>query len=259
VKETPGFARKESETPFSKGEWTMDRREALVTIGMGTLALGGGVASVRAEAAAPGMAAAFKDGEFVLPPLGYAYDALEPYIDAQTMKLHHDIHHAGYVKGANKALAALKEICDGKRETAEIKHWERELAFNGSGHMLHTIFWLNMSPKPGQPSEALKKAVNNDFGGMDKLKAVFLAAAGAVEGSGWGILGYCPMTDGLMLLQAEKHQNLTFQGIVPLLVLDVWEHAYYLKYQNRRSEYCEAFWNVIDWGDVSNRFEAAKS
>ncbi len=245
----------------------MERRDALKTLGFGALALGAGgsiagadrSAGGRSAVAAPASSPAFADGQFILPPLGYDYDALEPHIDAQTMTLHHDKHHAGYVKGANKAMAALKEIAAGARDAGETKRWERDMAFHGSGHAMHTIFWENMSPYPGKPSAALMSAARKSFGGLDQCKTLFSAASKSVEGSGWGILGYLPMADSLVVLQAEKHQDLTVQGVVPLLVLDVWEHAYYLKYQNRRADYVAAFFNVIDWGNVSERYAAAKS
>jgi Fe-Mn family superoxide dismutase len=196
-----------------------------------------------------------------LPPLPYAYDALEPYIDEQTMRLHHDIHHAGYVKGLNTAEEKLAEA----RKAGDfslVKHWSREAAFHGSGHLLHSIFWPNMiaaSQAKAEPSGALAEAIKSDFGSFDAFKAQFIAASGAVEGSGWGILAYRPDDDSLVILTAEKHQNLTQWGVVPLLVLDVWEHAYYLKYQNRRGEYVQNFFNIINWDDVAGRYGQARS
>ena len=196
--------------------------------------------------------------KYTLPKLGYEYGALEPHIKARIMELHHSKHHQAYVDGANKALDMLAEA-RAKNDFAAVKHWSRELAFNGSGHTMHCIFWTNMSPKGGgQPGGALSEAINRDFGGFDKFKAHFTAASVAVEASGWGILGYEPVADQLLILQAERHQNLTVQGIVPVLVLDVWEHAYYLQYENRRAEYVAAFWNVVNWEDVSARLAAAR-
>ena len=193
-----------------------------------------------------------------LPELPYAYDALEPHIDEQTMRLHHDIHHNGYVTGLNNAeekLAAARESGD----FGLTKHWEREAAFHGAGHLLHTIFWTNMGPDGGgEPGGELSEAVNGDFGDFDKFKSHFSAAANQVEGSGWGILAYRPFDGKLVILQAEKHQNLTQWGVVPLLVLDVWEHAYYLKYQNKRPDYTTAFFNVINWSNVEDRLKEAK-
>ena len=196
-----------------------------------------------------------------LPPLPYAYDALEPYIDEQTMRLHHDIHHAGYVKGLNTAEAKLAEA-RAAGDYGLIKHWSREAAFHGSGHLLHSIFWPNMiaaSEAKAAPGGALAGAIDRDFGSFAAFKAQFAAASNAVEGSGWGILAYRPADDSLVILTAEKHQNLTQWGVIPLLVLDVWEHAYYLKYQNRRPEYTEAFFNIINWDDVAKRYDDARS
>lgn len=191
-----------------------------------------------------------------LPPLPYPYDALEPHIDAQTMRLHHDIHHKAYVDGLNNAEAKLAEARQ-KGDFALVKHWSREAAFHGSGHFLHSIFWENMSPRGGgEPSGELAEAIKRDFGSFENFQNQFLAAANAVEGSGWGILALQP-TSHLVILQAEKHQNLTQWGVTPLLVVDVWEHAYYLKYQNRRAEYTKAFMNVVNWEDVLKRYQRA--
>ena len=189
-----------------------------------------------------------------LPPLDYPYEALEPHIDAQTMKLHHDIHHQAYVNGLNNAetkLAAAREAND----FALVKHWERELAFHGAGHFLHCIFWKNMAPNGGGRAEgALLKQIEKDFNNYERFEAQFKAAAGAVEGSGWALLVKNQMAKKLEILTAEKHQNLTQWVVEPLLVIDVWEHAYYLKYQNRRPAYVDAFFNVINWQDVAERF-----
>jgi Fe-Mn family superoxide dismutase len=199
-------------------------------------------------------------GRHELPPLPYEYDALEPYIDEQTMRLHHDKHHQGYVDGLNKAEEKIAEARKAG-DYALIKHWEREAAFHGSGHFLHSLFWLNMAPSGqgggGEPSGALAEQIVKDFGSFDAFKAHFSAASGAVEGSGWGVLVWQPQGQQLVILTAEKHQNLTQWGVVPLLVLDVWEHAYYLKYQNRRGEFIQAWWNVVNWGDVAARLAAA--
>ena len=196
-----------------------------------------------------------------LPPLPYNYDALEPYIDEQTMRLHHDIHHKGYVTGLNNAEAKLAEA-RAAGDFSLVKHWSREAAFHGSGHLLHAIFWPNMvaaSEAKAAPEGALAEAIARDFGSFNAFKAQFAAASIAVEGSGWGILAYRPEDDALVVLTAEKHQNLTQWGVVPLLVLDVWEHAYYLKYQNRRGEYVNGFFNIINWDDVARRYEKARS
>lgn len=196
-------------------------------------------------------------GEHKLPPLPYAYNSLEPYIDEQTMRLHHDIHHKSYVDGLNKAEKEMQKARD-TGDFALIKHWEREAAFNGSGHYLHTIFWNNMKPKGGgTASGPIAKEIEKSFGGFEKFKAHFSAAAEKVEGSGWAVLVWSPGAGHLEILQAEKHQNLTQQGVIPLLVLDVWEHAYYLKYNNKRGDYVKAWWNVVNWDDVNARYQKA--
>jgi Fe-Mn family superoxide dismutase len=196
-----------------------------------------------------------------LPALPYEYDALEPYIDEQTMRLHHDIHHAGYVSGLNNAEVKLAEA-RAAGDFALVKHWSREAAFHGSGHLLHSIFWPNMigaDKAKSAPEGALASALERSFGSFEAFKAQFVAASIAVEGSGWGILAYRPDDDSLVVLTAEKHQNLTQWGVIPLLVLDVWEHAYYLKYQNRRGEYVKGFFNIINWDDVADRYEKARA
>jgi Fe-Mn family superoxide dismutase len=197
-------------------------------------------------------------GGHKLPPLPYPYNALEPYIDEATMRLHHDKHHQGYVDGLNKAETKLAEA----RKTKQfelIKHWEREAAFNGAGHYLHTIFWNIMSPKAGgKPGGAIAGQIQKDFGSFDAFKAHFSKAAEQVEGGGWAILVWSPRSHRLEILQAEKHQNLTQWDVVPLLVLDVWEHAYYLKYQNKRAAYVEVWWNVVNWPHVNERFTQAE-
>jgi len=196
-----------------------------------------------------------------LPPLPYAYGALEPHIDEQTMKLHHDLHHKGYVDGLNKAEQMLADARK-SGDFALAKHWEREAAFHGSGHFMHCIFWTNMAPAGkgggGKPDEALAAKIESDFGGFEPFKKQFTAASAQVEGSGWGVLAYRPMDDKLVILQSEKHQNLTQWGVIPILALDVWEHAYYLRYQNKRAAYIEAWWNVVNWKDVASRYEKAK-
>ena len=242
----------------------LSRRDWLKGIGAGAAVLGlGGV--LRAEDSAEGSVAAlpesmigYKDGTYVLPPLPYAYDALEPHIDEQTMRLHHDIHHAGYVRGANMASEKLRSIATGEGDRPFSKHWARELAFNGSGHALHVLFWNCMSPNGGgAPKGNLATAIRLSFGSFEGFGELFRSVSGSVEGSGWGILGLEKLSGNLVVIQAEKHQDLTFQGTVPLLVVDVWEHAYYLKYQNKRADYVAAFLNVVDWDFVGARYDAA--
>ena len=233
----------------------ISRRELMVGAGAAAVTLG--LAGVAGTATAAGEEAAGVGGGCRLPPLPYAYDALEPYIDKETLALHHDKHHAGYVKGFNAALDALA-MARAAGDYSMIKHWSRELAFHGSGHVLHSLYWTNMAPKGGSgPDETLLKAIERSFGDLDKFKSQFMAATGAVEGSGWGVLAFEPYRGYLLVLQAEKHQDLTIWGVMPLLVCDVWEHAYYLKYQNRRKEYIESFMNIVNWGEVGKRYANA--
>lgn len=197
-------------------------------------------------------------GGHKLPRLPYAYDALEPYIDETTMRLHYQKHHQSYVDGLNKAE---KELAKARRanDFALVKHWERELAFNGAGHYLHSIFWRIMNPRGGgKPTGELEREINRTFGGFSAFKEHFSKAAENVEGGGWAILVWSPQAGRLEVLQAEKHQNLSQWDVVPLLALDVWEHAYYLKYHNKRADYIKNWWNVVHWEEVNRRLREAK-
>lgn len=208
--------------------------------------------------AAPGALKPVPIGGHTLPPLPYSYEALEPYIDAETMRLHHDKHHLSYVEGLNKAEKALEQA----RRSGNfdlVKHWERELAFNGAGHYLHTVFWNVMKPKGGgKPTGPIAQEINKTFGSFDAFKKHFSAAAEKVEGGGWAILVWSPRSHRVEILQAEKHQNLSQWDVIPLLVLDVWEHSYYLKYKNERPKYIEAWWTVVNWDHVNERYSAAR-
>lgn len=196
-------------------------------------------------------------GGHSLPPLPYPYDALEPYIDRETMDLHHNKHHKSYVDGLNKAELEMQKARKSNNFDL-IKHWEREAAFNGAGHYLHTIFWNVMSPNGGgQPTGRLMREINQSFGSFDQFKKHFTEAANKVEGGGWTILVWSPRSRRLEILQAEKHQNLSQWDIVPLLVLDVWEHAYYLKYKNEKKKYVDNWWNVVNWPEVEARYNQA--
>lgn len=191
-----------------------------------------------------------------LPDLPYAYNALEPHYDEATLKIHHDLHHKTYVDGLNNAEMKIEE-CRKTGDYALIKHYERELAFHGAGHILHTLFWENMAPNGGEPKDEILNQINTDFGNYETFKKEFSAAAVAVEGSGWAILCWNCMFQKLVILTAEKHQDLTQWAVKPLLILDVWEHAYYLKYQNKRASFVEAWWNIVNWDTVNERFKLA--
>jgi superoxide dismutase, Fe-Mn family len=198
-------------------------------------------------------------GGHTLPPLPYPYNALEPYIDEKTMRLHHDVHHEGYVNGLNKAEKMMEKArLSGDFDL--IKHWEREAAFNGAGHYLHTIFWEIMSPSgDGEPNGSIRDQINLSFGNFNAFKKHFSSAAEKVEGGGWAILVWSPRSHRLEILQAEKHQNLSQWDIIPLLVIDVWEHAYYLKYNTKRKDYIDNWWNIVNWPEVQRRFDVAQT
>ncbi|WP_077618654.1 superoxide dismutase [Bacillus sinesaloumensis] len=196
-------------------------------------------------------------GQHTLPPLPYDYDALEPYISEEIMRLHHDKHHKSYVEGLNKAEKMMEKA----RDTGDydlLKHWEREAAFHGSGHYLHTIFWNVMKPKGGgMPGRDLLRQINRDFGSFEVFKRHFSEAANKVEGVGWAILVWSPRAGRLEILQSERHQLLTQWDTIPLLVLDVWEHAYYLQYKNVRADYVKNWWNIVNWDEVDHRYREA--
>ncbi len=193
-------------------------------------------------------------GQHQLPPLPYDYNALEPVISAETLRLHHDKHHKAYVDGLNKAETALVEVRK-RNDDQFLKYWENELAFHGSGHILHSIYWTIMAPlrMGGQPGPHTLYQINCYFGSFNAFKNQFINAADEVEGSGWGILTWQPTWKRLEVLQAEKHQNLTQWSGIPILVCDVWEHAYYLDYQNNRQKYIDSWWELINWQEVERR------
>jgi Fe-Mn family superoxide dismutase len=245
---------------ISDNNHAMNKREFLKSSAMLGAGLAAGFTQINRGSALSGItyagSALNEAGEYVLPPLPYAYNSLEPYIDEATMKLHHDVHHAGYVKGLNNATKKVSEALD-SGDFSLIKHWERELAFHGAGHFLHTLFWNNMGPTAGKRSQTLDRYLTKSFGTFDRFVSLFKQATTSVEGSGWGILAYQPESDLLVVLQAEKHQNQTQWFTIPVLVCDVWEHAYYLKYQSKRADYVAAFMQVINWDSVSGNLELA--
>lgn len=197
-------------------------------------------------------------GKHVLPPLPYDYDALEPIISKDTLHFHHDKHHLGYVNGLNAAELALEEARKAG-DLALVKHWEREVAFNGSGHLLHSIYWTVMTPNGQErPDLETEKLIEASFGSFTAFKEQFVKAAVAVEASGWAILAWNTSWQRLEVLNAEKHQNLAIWGSIPILVIDLWEHAYYLDYQNRRADYVNAWWPLINWEEVDRRLALAK-
>lgn len=196
------------------------------------------------------------DGKYAAAPLPFAYDALEPVIDARTVELHYNFHHKPAVVAANKAEEALAKARDTNDFTL-VKFYEKELAFQLSSHILHTVYWSSVSGKGGEPKGELARTIDSQFGSYAKFKAQLVAATIATEASGWGVVGYHPATGKLMILQCENHQKLTAWGIQPVLVLDVFEHAYYLKYQNRRNEYVNQLFGIVNWDNAALRLQAA--
>ncbi|MEC5409432.1 superoxide dismutase [Paraburkholderia sp. MPAMCS5] len=196
------------------------------------------------------------DGKYAAAPLPFVYDALEPVIDARAVELHYNFHHKPAAAAANRAEEGLARA----RETGDfalVKFHEKELAYQLSSHILHTIYWTSISGKGGEPKGELAKAIDSHFGSYEKFRAQLVAATIATEASGWGVVGYLPASGKLMILLCENHQKLTAWGIQPILVLDVFEHAYYLKYQNRRSEYVNQLFGIINWDNAAMRLQAA--
>lgn len=197
---------------------------------------------------------------YELPALPYPYDSLEPHIDKATLEFHHDKHHKGYVDGLNAALAKIEDARK-SGDFALLQHYERLVAFHGAGHANHVQYWENMAPAGkgggGEPTGALGDQIKRDFGSFESFKKELTAATVSVEGSGWGLLAWEPLGKKLITLSLLNHQNASFIGSIPLLICDAWEHAYYLKYQNRRADYVNAWWNVVNWADVAKRFSNA--
>jgi Fe-Mn family superoxide dismutase len=195
--------------------------------------------------------------DYTLPDLAYDYSALEPSISGTIMELHHSKHHQAYVTGANTALAQLAEARD-SGNLANVNKLEKDLAFNLGGHVNHSIFWTNLSPDGGdKPTGELAAAIDDNFGSFDKFQAHFTATALGVQGSGWAVLGWDSLGRRPIIVQFFDQQGNLPAGIIPLLMLDVWEHAYYLDYKNVRADYVKAFWNIANWDNVQQRFQAA--
>lgn len=196
--------------------------------------------------------------KYTLPELAYGYSALEPHVSGKVMELHHGKHHAAYVKNANAAIDQLDKARAGSDFT-RLAALEKALAFNLSGHVLHSIFWRNLSPQGGgRPDGKLAQAIDRDFGTFEKFRAQFTEVASTIVGSGWAALVWEPLGQRLLVTQIYDHQSNLSQSGVPLLVLDAWEHAYYLQYENRKNEFFEAVWNLWNWHDVAARFETAR-
>jgi Fe-Mn family superoxide dismutase len=196
---------------------------------------------------------------YVLPELSYSYSALEPVLSAKLLELHHSKHHAAYVAGANKTLEQLDEARSAG-DFATINQLSKNLAFNLSGHVLHSRFWENMGPdRGGRPEGELAAAIDESFGSFEHLQAQLTAATMGVQGSGWGAVAWEPVAGRLVVEQIYDHQSNVGQGTDPLLVIDAWEHAYYLDYLNDRAAWVKAFWNVVDWPAVADRFSTSRT
>ncbi len=194
--------------------------------------------------------------KYKLPELDYQYDSLEPYISKKTLRIHHSKHHQGYVNNSNEILKKIEDSRN-KKENLNIKSMLKSLSFNIGGHILHSIFWKTISPDGGgEPKGELIKKIKKDFGSFSKFKKEFSNAAKSVEGSGWAALAYCSEINKLLIMQIEKHNINVYPGLKILMVLDVWEHAYYLDYKNKRNEFVDAFWKIVNWKEIEKRLKS---
>lgn len=200
--------------------------------------------------------------QYQLPPLPYDFGALEPSISAEIMNLHYSKHHQTYVNNLNKALEQYAEASQ-KQDLPTMESLLSAIKFNGGGHINHSIFWTNLSPKNKDggvpPNGALVEAINKDFGSLQNLIDQLSAKSVAIQGSGWGWLGYDKTHNRLTLATCDNQDPLVTKGLVPLLGIDVWEHSYYLQYKNVRADYVKAIWDVVNWKNVAERYEKAKA
>ncbi len=198
-----------------------------------------------------------KNRFYTLPELPYGYRDLEPHISEEQLRIHHDKHHQGYVNGAN---AILQKLDIARREGADldVKSTLKVLSFNIGGHLLHSLFWPNLAPTGkggGKPSGVLGDVIEKEFGSFERFKKEFSQAAVSVEGSGWAALSFCRQTNRPIIMQVEKHNTNVYPMFRILMVLDVWEHAYYLDYKNERAKFVDAFWNIVNWNKINKRLE----
>jgi Fe-Mn family superoxide dismutase len=196
--------------------------------------------------------------KYLLPDLNYDYGALEPHIIGPIMELHHGKHHAAYVKNANEAAVRLEEAT-ATEDYTPLAALERSLAFNLSGHILHSIFWKNLAPKGGgKPDGDLGRAIDRDFGSFEHFRGRMVAVASGIMGSGWAALTWEPLSERLLITQIYDHQSNLNQASVPLMVIDAWEHAYYLQYQNQKAAFFKAVWHLWNWKDIAARYMSAR-
>jgi Fe-Mn family superoxide dismutase len=194
---------------------------------------------------------------YILPELPFGYRDLEPHISEKQLRIHHDKHHQGYVNGANAILQKLDKARKGGADL-DIKSTLKALSFNIGGHILHSLFWPNLAPAGkggGKPGGALGDAIEEEFGSFERFKKEFSQAAVSVEGSGWAALSFCRQTNRPIIMQIEKHNTNVYPMFKILMVLDVWEHAYYLDYKNERAKFVDAFWSIVNWDKVNKRLQ----
>jgi superoxide dismutase, Fe-Mn family len=197
--------------------------------------------------------------DYTLPDLPYDYAALEPHISGRIMELHHDKHHATYVAGANTALEKMAEARESGSLDA-INLLEKNLAFNLGGHVNHSVFWKNLSPDGGdKPTGELAAAIDEHFGSFDGFQKQFTANALGIQGSGWSILAWDSIGQKLIIVQLYDQQSNIALGLVPVVTLDMWEHAFYLDYVNVKADYVKAWWNIVNWADATERFTRART
>ena len=199
----------------------------------------------------------YENGEYVLPPLPYAAEDLSEVLDAETVLLHHDKHHAAYVAGANSAAGVLRRIAKGDLAAELAPSAMEQLAFNLGGHVLHCLYWKSLSPEQQEtPVGTLASAINTSFGSMEGFERIFRAVTLGVQGSGWGVLGLDPVSGLLRIFGVQRHQDIFVPGVQPLMACDVWEHAYYLRYHSNRAGYVDNFLRHIDWNNTQQRLTA---
>ncbi len=200
-----------------------------------------------------------KNKFYALPKLPYGFKELSPHISEEQLKIHYEKHHQGYVNGANNILQRLDKA---RKDNADIdmKATLKELSWNIGGHKLHTLFWANLTPAgkgSGKPGGTLGDAIDKEFGGFDRFKKEYVQAASSVEGSGWAALAYCRESSRPLIMQIEKHNMNLYPKLKILMVLDVFEHAYYIDYKNDRGKFIEAFWNIVNWDEIGRRYQQA--
>jgi len=244
---------------------TMTRREILTKVAPAAAVMGASMGALAQQAQPPPQQTGqvmknmadqmFANGQYQLPPLPYEYDALEPHVTAEILRIHHDIHHQGYVNALNATVQKLDRLVrSGNYDQVNLAGLMRDLSYNGGGHMLHSLYWATMAPpKEGQnvPEGEIADAINQRYGSFDQFKTYFTQVAVTTKDSGWAVLIYAPFAESVGVFQVGDHDLSLVPGAPPLLTVDVWEHAYYLQYQNKRAAYVDAWWNLVNWPAVN--------